>query len=614
MARIFSRSAAPGPDPDLGPVISGALTAASAQIPPEKWGKVTKPSGEGGKWAAEAWQMVDIIGELSFALLWKTALLSRFRLVASDVDPETGRPTGSTENQAAKDLVTRIAGGVAGQSQMLSRLAPLLTVPGEGWLAIIYPAGVEEWHILSTDEIKSSANSVTLTLDDGRRYVTDKETDTLSRIWNPDPRISSLAWSPVKAALPILRRILRMEQAIEAAGKSRLAGNGMLILPREVSMPMRPAPTGAPDPDAPGLAPPPPPPRFVSADEVRIALQEAMAKAIENPDSAERLVPIVLCVAGDYVDKVQHLKFDTEVSEKAQAAQEAAVRRLAMTLDMPAEVLTGQADLNHWSLSGVENQAVRWHAAPTMETICSALTEQLLAPMLPDVAGSVVIWYDSSDVQADPNRLDKIRQGYEDGILSSGTYLTELGLSTEEDGYDLNKVEGWARWAMDQVRRTPELLPDLLPVLRALVPALSALPELPAAAPAPPPAPPDNGDQPETIDAQPVPDTQDNAARAVVRMCVNEALRRAGARRRSRGDHARLRDVSPLAVHRALGPCPAAEVAGFIEGWEEMVDAEVCASVGMDRTRLRGLVLAISTAALTTAAEPVVPRRLAVLA
>ncbi|MCX4099259.1 hypothetical protein [Nocardia sp. alder85J] len=42
-------------------MVSGALTAASARIPTERWGKVTKPQGEGGKWAAEAWTMVDIL-------------------------------------------------------------------------------------------------------------------------------------------------------------------------------------------------------------------------------------------------------------------------------------------------------------------------------------------------------------------------------------------------------------------------------------------------------------------------------------------------------------------------------------------------------------------------
>lgn len=613
MARIFSRQRpATGPDTEPGPVSSlSALTAASTRVQPERWGKVTKPPADTGKWQAEAWDMVDTVGELSYALLWKTALLSRFRLVASDIDPETGRPTGSTDNPAAKDLVARIAGGVAGQSQMLGRLAPLMTIPGEGWLAIIYPpGGTEEWHILSKEEIKVRGEQIEITRDDGTKYVMDPAEDTLSRIWRPDPRRSYLAWSPVKAALPILRRIVRMEQNIEGAGKSRQAGNGLLILPREVSMPVKPAPTGAPDPDAPNLPPiPPPPSRFVSADEIRSALQEAMSTAIENPSSAAALVPIILTVAGEYVDKIKHIKFDSEVSDKAQAAQEKAVRRLAMTLDMPPEVLLGLADLNHWSLWGVEAEAVRWHASPEMETICAALTEQLLVPMLPESAGRVVIWYDTSDVEAEPDRLEKIQRGYSDGVVTAETYLKELGLSVDEAGYDLATVDGWTRWAMDQVRRTPEMLPDLLPVLRALVPVLSELPELPIPGTPPPAAPQDQG-APDTIDAPSIPDTQDNAARAVVRMCVNEALRRAGQRRRSRSDHARLRDVSPIDVHRVLGPCQDADVAKLIEGWDELVDEHVCACAGIDRTRLRGLVFAISRAALTSAREPVLPAQL----
>lgn len=600
-----------GPDTTVEPLVVSsvsALTAASTAVPAHRWGKVVKPSGEGKKWQPEAWDMLDNVGELSFALLWKTALLSRFRLVASDIDPETGKPTGSTENAAAKAIVAQIAGGVAGQSQMLGRLAPLMMIPGEGWLAIIYPDGQEQWHVLSTDEIKTRGDDVEITLQDGTTYKLDKAVDTLSRIWRQDPRQSWLAWSPVKAALPILRRIVRMEQNIEAAGKSRQAGNGILVLPREISMPTAPAPRGEPDPDAPNLPPPPAPPsRFASADEIRIALQEAMSKAIDDPSSAAALVPIVLTVAGDYVDKIRHIKFDSEVSEKAQAAQEKAVRRLAMTLDMPPEVLLGLADLNHWSLYGVEEEAVRWHAAPEMETICAALTEQLLRPMLGAGAENVVIWYDTSDVEAEPDQLAKVSAAYKDGVVNAEAYIRELGLSVEEDGYDLTTETGWALWAVDQVRRTPQLLPQLLPVLRMLVPALSGLPELPAA-----PANPSADPPPETIDAR-VPDTRENAAaQAIVRMCVNEAMRLAANRRRTRGAHPTVRGMSTMDTHRQLGPCAESEVARLIAGWDDMVDEGVCATAGIDRERLRGLVVATCRAALTTGQPPALPAQLTV--
>lgn len=614
MALIWQRRRDNTGDTAEPPVLSSlsGLTAASAPVPREKWGRITKPQGgDGGKWATEAWDYLDDVGELSFALLWKTALLSRFRLVASDLDPETGKPTGTTDDQAAKDIVARIAGGATGQSQMLSRLAPLMMIPGEGWLAIIFPDGLEEWHILSADEVKARGQDVELTLPDGTKYKMDGDNDTLSRIWRPDPRRSWLAWSAVKAARPILRQIVRTTQTIEAASKSRLMGNGVLILPSEVSMPNAPAPRGAVDPDAPNLPPPPPPTaKFVNATDIRRAIQEAMSKAIEDPSSAEAFVPIVLMIAGDFIKHVQHLRFDTEIGERALDALEKAVRRLAMTLDMPAEVLLGQADLNHWSLFGIEEQGVRWHAQPEMETICDALTRELMRPLMP--AGSnTVIWYSTNDVDSQPDQIDHVQRGYTDGVVNAAAYMRQLGLSEDEDGYDLTTSDGWKRWVTDQVRRDATLIPVLTPILRLLVPDLAGL-----TAPTEPALPPAN--QPPAIEAPPAghttPDTRDNAVTAaaavpIVRLCVNQAMRLAGTRRARRPDHVRFAGVPASEFHlpQHLGPCKASDVDTLIDGWDDMVDDEVCANAGLDRRQLRELVSATARTALTMGARPVLP-------
>ena len=589
------------------------LTAASAPVPPQKWGQITRPQqGRDDNWAEECWDFLDIVGELSFALIWKTALVSRFRLVASDIDPETGKPTGTTDNQDAIKLVARIAGGATGQSQMLARLTPLLTVPGQGWLAIIYPDGAEEWHVLSREEVNARGQEVEITRFDGTKYRMNPDTDTLSRIWRPDPRRSHLAWSPVKAARPILRQIVRATQTIEAASKSRLAGNGVLILPTEVSMPTQPAPRGAPDPDAPNLPPPPlPTGKSVSATQIRQAIQDAMAKAIEDPGSAEALVPIVLLVAGQFIKDVKHLRFDTEIGERALAALEAAVRRLAMTLDMPAEVLLGQGDLNHWSLYGIEEQAVRWHAAPEMEVICDGLTRELLRPMLGAKAGNTVIWYDTSDVDAEPDEFEKVDKAYTAGVANSEFYARKFGMG-EGDGYDLSTREGWGLWAADQVRRTPEQFTALLPLLRAFVPALADVPDPAPTAPAVPATPP----QPalEVGPGHAPPDTRDAAAVTagagpVVRMCVNAALRLAGSRRASRTDRGRLAGVQAREYHlpQYLGGVQAGEVAGLIDGWEDMVDDSVCVSAGVTQDVLRDIVVTTCATALTTARRPVMP-------
>lgn len=588
-----------------------ALTAASVTVPPAKWGKVVKPQTESKDWQGEAWSMLGIVGELSFALLWKTGLMSRVRLVASDVDPDTGKPTGTTENQAARELVKRIAGGPHGQSQMIARLAPLMMIPGEAWLAIIYPDSEEQWHILSSAELKAKGDTVELHLEDDTRYVMDPAVDTLARIWRKDPEKSWLPWSQVKAALPPLREIVRMSQNIEGAGKSRQAGNGILVVPTEMSMPAKPAPTGAIDSDAPGLpAPAVPPVRFVGAGELQQQLQDVMSTAISDPSSAEALVPIVLTAPGDHIDKIRHITFDSEVSEKAQEAREKALRRLATTLDIPAEVLLGLADLNHWSLYGIEEEAVRWHTKPEMEAICSALTNQLLRPILGEAAADVIIWYDASDIEAEPDQVDKVRNAYIDGVVSAEAYLRELGMSVEADGYDLTTKDGWAKWATDQVRRDATLFPTLAPILRAFASGLG-LPEISApAAPPEQPAiePPANNQIPDTADQAGVTASAFTTdAAQTIRLCVNEALKLAGKRRRTRADHARLTGVlaRDTHLHNHLGPVASTEVARLIDGWDEILDPESVASSGLSIDQLRTVVASVSRDALTTGTRPI---------
>lgn len=610
VAMIFRRARAarvaadPTSSGSAAPLLS-AITAASTPIPPERWSKATKAQGKESAWQAEAWHMLELVGELSFAMLWKTALLSRFRLIASDLDPETGKPTGSTENKAARDVVRQIAGGTTGQSQLLSRLAPLLMIPGEGFLVIIYPGGEEQWHILGRDEVKSQGDQVKLLLSDGTTYLMDPENDSISRIWRQDPRQSWLAWSPTKAALPILQEIVRMSQNIEGAGKSRQAGNGLLIIPQEISLPTTGAPTGTPDPDAPSLpTPAPPTPQFASPGDVRTALQEAMSTAIADPSSAAALVPIIMTAKGEHIGNIKHIRFDSEVSEKAQAAREAAVRRLAMTLDMPPEVLLGLADLNHWSLYGVEEEAVRWHASPEMELICDSFTRELLRPLVNDP--TVVVWYDTSDVDAEPDQAEKVGKAYELGVANSAAYARELGLS-DTDTYDLETKEGLIAWALDQIRRDATLVPTLGPMLSKLVPSFAALETENVPAPTRPgdvnvPAIESNNRTPDTRDQEAV------AASAVVRLCVNEALRLAGKRRQTRADQNRLRGVNPRDTHlpQYLGPVADRDIGRLILGWEDAVDDDTLAMAGLDRTRLRAAVEGAAGSALVLGKLPVV--------
>src|SRR5690606_20358758 len=114
-------------------------------------------------------------------------------------------------------------------------------------------------------------------------------------------------------------------------------------------------------------------------------------------------------------------------------------------------------------------------------------------------------------------------------------------------GYDLSTREGLTAWAGDQIRRDATLIPVLTPLLKTLIPdlAIEPAPALPAA--------PARGEVIEAPAQQP-PEQPATVASAVVRMCVNEALRLAGTRRRTRGSHPQLRGVAAIDTHQRLGP------------------------------------------------------------
>lgn len=481
--------------------VPAALTAAVQRVT----GRDRRPTrtGSDGSWKAEAWQRFDEVGELRYVCQWYENSLSRVRLFASDIDPATGRPTGTSEDPDATRLVRMIAGGPAGQAAMLGRLATFLTVPGEGWIAIIHrdtnADGItEEWHVLSDSEIREQSGRVTITLPDGEPYELDDELDDLFRLWRPHPRRSNEADSPVRACLPVLREIVRQTQTIEAAGRSRVAGNGILFLPDEMRMPAAAAPV-AQDPDAPGLpAPEPTGDRAVTASDIMGSIQAAMTASIQDQASPAAMVPIVVSAKGDALAHIKHLKLGSEASETALKTREAAIRRLALSLDVPAEVLLGIGQTNHWSAWAVDAAAVRTHIAPLMTLICDQLTEAVLRPMLRETGHpdpeSVTLWFDTSELTLTTDRAEDATAAFDRKVISADTYRREMGFG-DDDKPDSTSDEGLRDLAVQMVQAAPSLLPYLADVLGF------DLPDLPThigGAPGDAPTAPSSGETPAT--------------------------------------------------------------------------------------------------------------------
>lgn len=472
-----------------------ALTAAATRL--RNTTTPTRGTPNNG-WKIDAWDAYDHIGELRYVCQWIANALSRVTLYAADVDPTTGRPTTTpTDNTTAAQIAADIAGGPAGQAAMLSRLATYLTVPGEGWIAVILrttPTGStnEEWHVLSGDEIINRAGRIQLRLPD-TDHPFNPETDILTRVYRPHPRNARESDSPVRASLPVLHEIRRMTAAIEGAAKSRLTGNGILLLPHEISMPVTEPPRA--DPDAPGLPPTDTAPtsreRQVTAQDVMVQLQQVMTTAIQDPTSAAAMVPIVLKAPGDTLDKIRHLRFESDVTETSLKTREAAIRRLAISLDVPPEVLTGVGGTNHWNAWSIDESSIKTHIAPMMTIICEALTEAVLRPLL-DNAGidptTITLWYDLTDLALHPDRGEDAVAAFDRGAIGAPTLRRALGF-TDDDAPTQDMTDADRRQlAVELIKGAPSLTPLLaeivgLPINTATTPAATARTTTPTTSP-----------------------------------------------------------------------------------------------------------------------------------
>lgn len=598
-----------------------ALTAASAPVDDPTQIFRSGLNGRRDDWQAEAWELYRLVGEYGWFVRFRARTCSRVRLIASEIDPDTGLPTGgisedNAEGRRVSELVRTIAGGPLGQAELIKRTAQILGVPGELWIAVlVLPVGVK-WFAVTPKQIErgNRNNTVVIKLPDGSKHEFNKANgDGMFRVWNEDAEDPSQPDSPVRSNLDPLREVVTASRKIRNADLSKLIGNGILVIPQEASLPDTNAPVSA---DKPGDPPTPP----VQSGKVAQKLQNMIAAQAkiaveEGPGSLASMTPLIVAAPAEHVDKIKHVTITDEITKVAIETRNAAIDRLAMGLDMTPEQLRGLGDTNHWSSRQLTDEDVNMYVKPVMETICHAIYDNAMRNVLissginPD---KYLLWYDASDLTADPDKTDEAKDAHTAGALKNAALLRQLGLP-DDDGYDLTSIEGLQELARDKVAQAEpsqfvQVIRDVLPLLDPSVQAIDF--------PQPPALPPVNnhGDDESDGDPQEEPDTEDTepSAGAAVRggdglgmaidVWVTRALELAGNRRVTTNDralYARLRDVPKHEYHRYMDPAKESDVPRLIKGWDNGLD-EFAARYGFDADEVRAVVRRQARRKLTT--------------
>jgi hypothetical protein len=400
------------------------------------------------------------------------------------------------------------------------------------------------------------------------------------KVWRPHERYHWRPDSATRAALPILREIKRADDQIDAQQLSRLAGAGLLLLAQELSLPV--------------------PDRYKShPDPLTAMLFDVMSTAIRDRGTAAALVPLIMRIPADLIEKAAKLiTFETPLNAAILDIRDKAIRRAATAMDFPAEILLGLGDINHWGQWQIQETGIKIHLEPIMQIIVHALTIGYMQPALrsegrdnPDS----MVWYDPSDLTTRPDLTKPAIELHKDMVIGAEATRRESGFSETDAPTDDEELRYIVLQILDKV---PTLAPLLLPSIGIDMPVADVDPLPSDTSPAPNSAdqvPPD-----QQLPAQGPPPTQDQAppppgpppgasvttsitdARLIAAdSLVHRALERAGNRLRSmhRGKLNGNTDCDPEHMHVCLKGISSGAATLLQGAWDRV--PEVAAQVGV---------------------------------
>jgi hypothetical protein len=396
-------------------------------------------------WQARAMSYYDLVGECWNAAQFYSRSLKQVRIYAAtrDVDGEL-TDEGVPEN--VKEMVARIQDpGGGGYSRLMDAYGRIMFLIGEGYFLITNPDDEEEsWEFVSPDELRLTGDGAYTRFaapslpaeefvdvpDSAYQPVGDEA--LIFRVWRPSPRYSLLADSPIRAVLDILEELVLLTLAVRSTAKNRLVRNGILYVPDEIS-PVSLGTEGDED---------------MSLDPFIANIQEQLVAGVQNPGTAAAVSPALVRGPAEYVDAMKWIQVSNPLETyPEEGLRNEAIRRFATGIEMPAEILLGTADVNHWGAWLIDEQAAKNYIFPACQAFCDDLTAVFLRPALRQAGVSnwndYVIAYDASVVVAKPDRTDSWKDAHDRLVISDASYREAID-ANEQDAPDANE---WDRRA-----------------------------------------------------------------------------------------------------------------------------------------------------------------------
>src|SRR3990172_6990127 len=387
-------------------------------------------------WQARALAYYDLVGECWFASQFYSRSLSQIRLFVATRDEhgEIEEIEGSNEATALLDRI-RDPGGT-GRSHLQAAYGRLMFITGEGYLTVTQPEGEEErWEFLSSDELRISSDNRYLRYaapslmateliggEDDQYTPLEGNGATVYRLWRRHPRYSAWADSPMRAVLDLFEELLLLQLAVLARVRSRLSAAGLLFIPEEITLPSQDTQTADED---------------LLEDPLLNALIEAAQAAIQDPGTASAVIPVLVRAQGEWIEKVRHIQFfNPDQAYPETGLRMGVLKRLALGLDLPPEILLGLADANHWTSWQIDEQTAKAHIFPVCQQFVDDLTAAYLRPAAREAGiqgwENLIIGYDAAALLVAPDRARDAQMLFTQGELSGDTLREAAGFNDED--------------------------------------------------------------------------------------------------------------------------------------------------------------------------------------
>lgn len=372
------------------------------------------------QWQREAWYFFDVIGELRAPLVWIANAVSQADLHMTTLDPDTGKPTGPSEDVRSQAVAAQALGGASQRAGLLRLIALCWQVVGEAWLIIRPQSGgkPDQWLVLSGNKVNAKGDRWEYTDPFTGANVVLGTRDRLIRIWCPHPDDQAKADSAVRPALPICREIEKASQNIAARLDSRIATNGVMAIADELDFPRGDFPTGA-------------------AAFMDQFMQTAEA-GLQSPGQAASQVPMAFNAPGELIASggaFAHFDLSTLFDGSVVELRQSGLSRLASTLDMPKDVAEGtQGESNHWSAWQVEESTYKIFIEPLLKAIGDPITEFWARPVLQTMGMPAEqtereeIGWDTTAIVARPDDRETLESLYDKVLISDEYMLMENGV------------------------------------------------------------------------------------------------------------------------------------------------------------------------------------------